>query len=62
MRDEDRVEEAEAREGPEEKTPQERESGGGEERGEGGRKPPPEDLQDDPAYEPDEPLKGIKGG
>ncbi len=29
---------------------------------EGGRKPPPDDLQDDPAYEPDEPLKGIKGG
>jgi hypothetical protein len=22
----------------------------------------PDDLQNDPAYEPDEPLKGIKGG
>jgi hypothetical protein len=27
-----------------------------------GRKPPPDDLEKDPAYEPDEPLKGIKGG
>jgi anti-sigma B factor antagonist len=29
---------------------------------EDGRMPPPDDLQNDPAYEPDEPLKGIKGG
>jgi hypothetical protein len=27
-----------------------------------GRKPPPDDLQEDPAYEPPEALKGIKGG
>ena len=26
------------------------------------RKPPPDDLEKDPAYEPDEPFKGIKGG
>jgi hypothetical protein len=30
---------------------------------EDGRTPPPEDLVEDPAYEPeDESLKGIKGG
>jgi len=30
---------------------------------EDGRTPPPEDLSQDPAYEPeDEDLKGIKGG
>lgn len=30
---------------------------------EDGRTPPPEDLSEDPAYEPeDEGLKGIKGG
>jgi hypothetical protein len=27
-----------------------------------GRKPPPENLQDDPAHEPPEEFKGIKGG
>jgi hypothetical protein len=27
-----------------------------------GHKPPPDDLQNDPAYEPPEKLKGIKGG
>jgi hypothetical protein len=27
-----------------------------------GRKPPPDDLSEDPAYEPDDPMKGIKGG
>jgi len=29
---------------------------------EDGRKPPPDDLEKDPAYEPQEPFKGIKGG
>jgi hypothetical protein len=29
---------------------------------EGGRKPPPDDLSEDPAHEPDGPLKDIKGG
>ena len=29
---------------------------------EGGSKPPPDDLTQDPAYEPDEPLRDIKGG
>jgi hypothetical protein len=28
----------------------------------GGRKPPPADLEQDPAYNPEGPLKGIKGG
>jgi uncharacterized protein YbcI len=27
-----------------------------------GHSPPPEDLEQDPAYEPKEPFKGIKGG
>jgi len=30
--------------------------------GDGGRKPPPDDLENDPAYEPKGPLKEIKGG
>lgn len=29
---------------------------------EGGRTPPPDRLDEDPAYEPEEPLKGYKGG
>jgi DnaJ-class molecular chaperone len=29
---------------------------------EDGRTPPPEDIEKDPAYEPEGPLKGFKGG
>jgi RecJ-like exonuclease len=29
---------------------------------EDGRAPPPEDIENDPAYEPEGPLKGFKGG
>jgi hypothetical protein len=35
---------------------------GAEAPGDGGRKPPPDDLAKDPAYNPEGPLKGIKGG
>ncbi len=29
---------------------------------EDGRVPPPENIENDPAYEPEGPLKGFKGG
>jgi phytoene dehydrogenase-like protein len=37
-------------------------SGNGKRRADGDRRPPPDDLAVDPAYEPPDPLKGIKGG
>jgi hypothetical protein len=51
--------------GRDEEEGEEREEPGAEraDAAEGGRKPPPDDLTEDPAYEPqDDELKGIKGG
>jgi hypothetical protein len=49
---------------PEKQAPVQSDAENGKDQGDAdeGRKPPPEDLEKDPAYNPEGPLKGIKGG